>query len=410
MAKKNKRNSKVALKTSPLTQNLVRRGYKYLTNSNGLPHWDTSEDIRQQCGVMIRALETRPEVMGSVPVAIKNYWRNIRRQNNEKDKWERRQLEARWRKSKRDKCQCRIQGVPHSSLSEMDKKTMANALQVLPVEVTMSTEESGEEDNPFNQGEQMAVKVCHLQIISGRSRGSPNLCDRSELRHPHSCAVCLSWKDVQPFLMRLRPEIAWGQMMLKNINICCMVIRCGGKDSCYNMMQCVAAGHQIVALANLRPAENEQDELDSYMYQTVGHQAIDLYAEAMDLPLYRRTIVGTSLDIGREYSECDGDEVEDLYHLLKLVKEKEGVEGVSVGAILSDYQRIRVENVCKRLNLQPLAYLWRRNQEDLLREMISSNIQAMIIKVAAFGLDPDKHLGKTLDQMEVYLKQVGIVI
>lgn len=30
----------------------------------------------------------------------------------------------------------------------------------------------------------------------------------------------------------------------------------GGKDSCYNMMQCVAAGHQIVALANLRPAEN----------------------------------------------------------------------------------------------------------------------------------------------------------
>ncbi|KAK6479100.1 diphthine--ammonia ligase-like [Huso huso] len=181
----------------------------------------------------------------------------------------------------------------------------------------------------------------------------------------------------------------------------------GGKDSCYNMMQCVAAGHQIVALANLRPAENEKDELDSYMYQTVGHQAIDLYAEAMDLPLYRRTIVGTSLDIGREYSECDGDEVEDLYHLLKLVKEKEGVEGVSVGAILSDYQRIRVENVCKRLNLQPLAYLWRRNQEDLLREMISSNIQAMIIKVAAFGLDPDKHLGKTLDQMEVYLKQLS---
>lgn len=27
----------------------------------------------------------------------------------------------------------------------------------------------------------------------------------------------------------------------------------GGKDSCYNMIQCVAAGHEIVALANLRP-------------------------------------------------------------------------------------------------------------------------------------------------------------
>ncbi|XP_072594307.1 diphthine--ammonia ligase isoform X2 [Vulpes vulpes] len=183
----------------------------------------------------------------------------------------------------------------------------------------------------------------------------------------------------------------------------------GGKDSCYNMMQCVVAGHQIVALANLRPAENQvgSDELDSYMYQTVGHHAIDLYAEAMALPLYRHTIRGRSVDTGRVYTKCEGDEVEDLYELLKLVKEKEEVEGISVGAILSDYQRVRVENVCKRLNLQPLAYLWQRNQEDLLREMISSNIQAIIIKVAALGLDPDKHLGKTLDQMEPYLLELS---
>ncbi|NXW15593.1 DPH6 ligase, partial [Circaetus pectoralis] len=183
----------------------------------------------------------------------------------------------------------------------------------------------------------------------------------------------------------------------------------GGKDSCYNMMQCVAAGHQIVALANLRPAENtgQTDELDSYMYQTVGHHAIDLYADALDLPLYRGFIKGTSVNTGRVYTTCQEDEVEDLYHLMKLVKDKEGVEGVSVGAILSDYQRVRVEDVCRRLNLQPLAYLWRRKQEILLKEIISSNIQAIIIKVAAFGLDPDKHLGKTLDQMEPDLLELS---
>ncbi|XP_072896198.1 diphthine--ammonia ligase isoform X1 [Hemitrygon akajei] len=180
----------------------------------------------------------------------------------------------------------------------------------------------------------------------------------------------------------------------------------GGKDSCYNMMQCVAAGHEVVALANLRPA-NHKDELDSYMYQTVGHEAVDLYSEATGLPLYRHTIKGSSLSIGRDYTEYEGDEVEDLYHLLKQIKEKEAAEGVSVGAILSDYQRVRVENVCRRLNLQPLAYLWRRNQEDLLREMILSNVEAVIIKVAAFGLDPEKHLGKTLDQIEPYLNQIS---
>ncbi|XP_060615847.2 diphthine--ammonia ligase isoform X1 [Anolis sagrei] len=183
----------------------------------------------------------------------------------------------------------------------------------------------------------------------------------------------------------------------------------GGKDSCYNMMQCVAAGHQIVALANLRPPENKEntDELDSYMYQTVGHHAIDLYAEAMGLPLYRYTIKGTSKDTGRIYTKCEGDEVEDLYQLLKLVKDKENVDAVSVGAILSDYQRVRVEDVCKRLSLQPLAYLWRQDQETLLREMISSYIEVIIIKVAAFGLDPDKHLGKTLNEMEPYLLELS---
>ncbi|XP_056282157.1 diphthine--ammonia ligase isoform X3 [Pseudoliparis swirei] len=179
----------------------------------------------------------------------------------------------------------------------------------------------------------------------------------------------------------------------------------GGKDSCYNMMQCVAAGHRIAALANLRPANT--DELDSYMYQTVGHQAVHLFAEAMDLPLYRRTIRGSSLNTSRNYSVTEGDEVEDLYELLLLVKEKEGVEAVSVGAILSDYQRVRVENVCLRLGLQPLAYLWRRDQESLLSEMISFDLHAVLIKVAAFGLDPEKHLGKPLADVEAELKQLS---
>ncbi|KAL6105415.1 dph6 [Pungitius sinensis] len=189
------------------------------------------------------------------------------------------------------------------------------------------------------------------------------------------------------------------------LNLKVVALISGGKDSCYNMMQCVAAGHRIVALANLRPALT--DELDSYMYQTVGHHAIELYAEVMELPLYRRTIQGSSLNTSRNYSVTEGDEVEDLYELLHLVKEKEGVEAVSVGAILSDYQRVRVENVCLRLGLQPLAYLWRRDQESLLSEMISSDLHAVLIKVAAFGLDPEKHLGKPLADMEPYLKQLS---
>lgn len=50
-------------------------------------------------------------------------------------------------------------------------------------------------------------------------------------------------------------------------------------------------------------------------------------------------------DLG--YEPTAGDEVEDLYALLAYVKERlPGIEAVASGAIASDYQRLRVENVC----------------------------------------------------------------
>ncbi|KAH9489051.1 Diphthine--ammonia ligase [Bulinus truncatus] len=178
----------------------------------------------------------------------------------------------------------------------------------------------------------------------------------------------------------------------------------GGKDSCYNIMCCIAEGHEIVALANLRP-ENK-DEIDSYMFQTVGHMAVDLYAEAMDLQLFSGIIKGSSVCTGRSYEPNADDEVEDLFQLLQTIKEEKRVQAVSVGAILSDYQRIRVENVCERLGLTVLAFLWRRNQKELLQEMIECGIKAKIIKVAAMGLNPQEHLGLDLEEIYPHLIQM----
>ena len=104
----------------------------------------------------------------------------------------------------------------------------------------------------------------------------------------------------------------------------------GGKDSCHNMLHCIAAGHRIVAIANMAPPQDTgvsctptsnslrfllfrspsfpsphrgaslfPDEMDSYMYQTVGHEAISLLAEAMQLPLYRGIVQGASVDTSK---------------------------------------------------------------------------------------------------------------
>lgn len=56
------------------------------------------------------------------------------------------------------------------------------------------------------------------------------------------------------------------------------------------------------------------------MYQTVGHQGIDLYAEAMGVPLFRQPTQGVALLQEQVYTPTPEDEVEDLFQLLKTVK------------------------------------------------------------------------------------------
>lgn len=182
----------------------------------------------------------------------------------------------------------------------------------------------------------------------------------------------------------------------------------GGKDSCFNILHCMKQGHELVALANLYPRhdQGQADELDSWMYQTVGYQAVAKYGEAIGVPLYRRCIEGTNKIQGLQYEEASEDETEDLKALLEEVqKHHPEVEAVSSGAILSSYQRIRVENVCTRLRLVSLAYMWQRPQNELLDEIIASGLDARVIKTAGAGLD-SSHLGKSLGELRPVLQKL----
>jgi diphthine-ammonia ligase len=179
----------------------------------------------------------------------------------------------------------------------------------------------------------------------------------------------------------------------------------GGKDSFFSILHCHANGHQVVALANLHPPvqDGEQSEdIDSYMYQTVGHSVIPLYEQALGLPLYRQEILGAAVDQNKSYAspvaaaaaEISQDETESLLPLLrKVMAAHPEINAVSTGAILSDYQRTRVESVAIRLGLVPLSYLWQYpflppyTETSLLNDMASAGQDARIIKVASGGLD-----------------------
>lgn len=163
-----------------------------------------------------------------------------------------------------------------------------------------------------------------------------------------------------------------------------------------------AAAPQAPALASDRPpADDDKEEevdLNSFMYQTVGHQVIPLYTEATGLPLYRRPIVGGAVHSGRDYAaDSDSDETESMVPLLKAVLAAHPeANALSAGAILSTYQRTRVESVALRLGLTPLAYLWKypvlpspaqHDEAQLLMDMAGAGLEARIIKVASGGLD-----------------------
>ena len=204
----------------------------------------------------------------------------------------------------------------------------------------------------------------------------------------------------------------------------------GGKDSFFSILHCQANGHEVVALANLHPPFSEgktPEDIESYMYQTVGHSIIPLYEKALELPLYRQEIAGIAIDHNKTYSgpsasqNVGNDEVESLFPLLsKVMAAHPEVNAVSTGAILSDYQRTRVESVALRLGLVPLSYLWQYpylppySETMLLEDMAAVGQDARIIKVASGGLD-DGHLWdnvanrRTIRKLQNAMSRFGVI-
>jgi diphthine-ammonia ligase len=182
----------------------------------------------------------------------------------------------------------------------------------------------------------------------------------------------------------------------------------GGKDSCYNIMKCTEYGHELICLGNLMPPESHVgDEMNSFMYQSAAHTAIPGMAVCFGVPLVRQEIQRTSVVQSLDYEANDTDEVEDMYQLLNRIKtEYPDIKGVSCGAIVSNYQRHRVEDVCARLGLVPLTYLWQKDRSLLLNEIIEAGVDAVLVKVAGAGLDPYKHLGKSLKSLQPTLLQL----
>jgi diphthine-ammonia ligase len=150
----------------------------------------------------------------------------------------------------------------------------------------------------------------------------------------------------------------------------------GGKDSTYASYLMEQQGHSVSTLVSVLPRDPH-----SMVFHTPNLHLLPTMAEAMG-----KGMVTVSSDGSEE-----GD-LEALARVLSLIR----VDGVVTGAIASDYQWDRINWVCERLGLRVFSPLWRKEQEGLMRDLLSSGIKAVVVAVMAEGLGP-QWLGRPLD-------------
>ena len=158
----------------------------------------------------------------------------------------------------------------------------------------------------------------------------------------------------------------------------------GGKDSTFALWFTQMQGWDVVTLVTVFPESQE-----SWMFHFPAIKWTKLQAQALGIPLM---VVPTS---GMKEIELN-----DLGEGLQKLKASEGIEGIVSGALASEYQKTRLDNLCERLGLKSFAPLWRKDEEQLVREQIESGFEIIITACNALGLDA-KWLGKKLGLREL---------
>lgn len=151
----------------------------------------------------------------------------------------------------------------------------------------------------------------------------------------------------------------------------CAILFSGGKDSTYAGYLAKKQGNEISCLISI-VSENP----DSYMFHTPSILKVKKQAEIMSVPLIIQKTKGE-----KEI------ELKDLKKAIKLAKNKYEIECVVTGAVESVYQKSRIENICKNLDLKCFNPLWKKDQNELLLELIKNKFKILITGVSAYPLD-----------------------
>ncbi len=156
------------------------------------------------------------------------------------------------------------------------------------------------------------------------------------------------------------------------------VLATGGKDSALSLYHVLEMGHEVSCLVSMIPLSE-----DSWMFHFPNIHLVDLFAEAVRLPLIKAETQGVK-----------EEEVSDLKRLL----ENLDIDAVVSGAIASNYQKDRVDRICQELGLKSIAPLWQKDQLEILKELLRLRFKVIVTGVYAYGFD-SRWLGREIDEL-----------
>ena len=156
------------------------------------------------------------------------------------------------------------------------------------------------------------------------------------------------------------------------------VLFSGGKDSTMAVYKAMKDGWTVEYLLSMH-SENPH----SYMFHVPNIHLTQLLSQALGIPLIQAETPGMK-----------EEELEDLRKALSELKDK-GVEAIFTGAIHSQYQKSRIDQLCQELGLESIAPLWHRDPQEYMEEIIELGFEVVITSVSAEGLD-ESWLGRVI--------------
>ena len=158
------------------------------------------------------------------------------------------------------------------------------------------------------------------------------------------------------------------------------VLATGGKDSTLALHRVLKMGFEVECLVSMIPLRE-----DSWMFHYPNIRLVDLFAEAVGFRLVK--------------AETSGVKEEEVADLKRLIEELD-VEGVVSGAIASNYQKTRIEEICRQLGLEFVAPLWGENPVGILGEILELKFEVIVTGVYAHGFNRE-WLGRKIDEVAV---------